>query len=331
MGTTLSRIAILLALAAGAATPALRAQTALPRADVSTSLPHYAPSVEVTGTLELPGTDAITDLGEEWGRLFRGYHAGARLIYLPTLTKDAVKDLTEGRRKLVITARELTPEETAGFQAKFGYQPMRIPVCLDAIIVLVHKDNPIKTISMEQLDAVFGQERLGGAKTPAYLWSDLEVRGGFGKRPIKAYARGEGTVTREAFQASVLLRGPYRADVQVRPDASSLAEAILTDETGIAFGSLASWFAGVKVLPVIPYRASDARLPNQANVTSSKYPMPRLYYAYVNREPGKPLDPLVNEALHMILSQEGQGAAADVGILPAPAEFLTIALKRLDR
>lgn len=38
-----------------------------------------------------------------------------------------------------------------------------------------------------------------------------------------------------------------------------------------------------------------------------------------------------NEVLHLILSQEGQNEVADGGLLPAPVEYLTIALKRLSR
>lgn len=329
MGKSCLHAAIALCLAAGA--PGLRAQTAQVRAKVSASLPSYVATRQVTTRLEIPGTDALSDLGDEWNRLFRQYHPKAGIAYLPKVTKDAAKDLADGARPLIITARELTPEEIKAFQTKFGYMPMRIPVCMDALIVFVHKNNSLSSITMEQLDAIYSRDRLGGAKEPIKEWGDLRVRGDLGKREIHAYGRGEGTAIRDAFQASVLLKGPFRAGLVPKDDSASLAEAVVTDEAGIAYGSLASWYAGVKVLSIVPYKASDARFPTQENVTTSRYPMPRLYYAYVNRAPGQPLDPAVDEFLRFILSQEGQGAVADVGILPAPPEFLTIAIKRLDR
>jgi phosphate transport system substrate-binding protein len=330
MGTSFTRITLTLILAALPAPGRLLAQAAQTRAKVSATLPHYTPVVNLEKPLEIPGTDAIADLGDEWSKMFSQFQPQGRILYLPKLTREAVKDLVEGGRPMIITARELSTEEMKAFQSKYGYQPMRIPVCLDAIIVFVHKNNPLSSISMDQLDAIYSKDLRGGAKSPIALWSDLKVRGDLGKRAIQPYARTEGS-TRDAFQASVLRGGEYRPGVTPRPDASSLAESILTDETGIAFGSLASWYAGVKVLPITPYKATDARAPNQENVTSSRYPMPRLYYAYVNRAPGQPLDPSVNEFLHFLLSADGQGVVADVGILPAPAEFLTVALKRLDR
>ncbi|BDU74236.1 PstS family phosphate ABC transporter substrate-binding protein [Mesoterricola silvestris] len=320
-----------LALCLAAGSPALQAQTAQVRAKVSSTLLSYVPATQVTTHLEIPGTDALSDLGDEWNRVFRQFQPKGGIAYVAKVTKDAAKDLAEGTRPLIITARELTPEEMKAFQTKFGYLPMRIPVCMDALIVFVHKNNSLSSITMEQLDAIYSRDRLGGAKEPIKEWSDLRVRGDLGKREIRAYARAEGTAIRDSFQASVLLKGPYRPGLIPKDDSASLAEAVVTDEAGIAFGSLSSWYAGVKVLAVVPYKGSDARFPTQENVTTSRYPMPRTYYAYVNRAPGQPLDPTVNEVLHFILSQDGQSSAADVGILPAPPEFLAIALKRLER
>lgn len=309
----------------------LEAQSAQNRAKVSPSIPRYQPLVQVKGPIDLIGTDALADLGDEWASVFRRSHPEANLIFRSKLTKDAVKGFTDGSTLLIITAREFTQEETKAFQAKFGYMPMRIPVCLDANIVFVNKNNPLTSISMEQLDAIYSKSRLGGAKSPAVVWGDLGLKGEWAKLPIQAYTREAGTATRASIAEKMLLNGEFRQGILDRNDASSLAEAVMTDQSGIAIGTMSSWYVANKVLPVTPYHGEDARMPNQENVTTSKYPMPRLYYAYVNRTPGSPLPPAVNEVVHFLLTQEGQNAVADSGLLPGPPEFITIALKRLSR
>ena len=208
---------------------------------------------------------------------------------------------------------------------------MRIPVCMDATIVFVNKANPITSITMQQLDAIYSKSRLGGAAKPALVWGDLGVQGELATRTINAYARAEGTATRAAFATTALLKGEYRPGIIDREDSSALAEAVSTDAAGIGFGPMASWFATNKTLPVVPYGGTEARYPTQELVTSSKYPMPRLFYAYLNRAPGQPVPAAVNEAAHYLLSQDGQNEVADVGLLPGPVEFMTIALKRLSR
>lgn len=309
----------------------LQAQTAQMRAKVPASVTRYQPQVLVKGPIDLQGTDELADLGEEWASAFKKVHTDSNLIYRSKLTKDIVKEFVEGSTLLIMAARELTTDETKAFQTKFGYMPMRIPVCLDANIVFVHKANPLTSITMDQLDAIYSKGRLGGAKAPVLVWGDLGLKGEWAKLPIHAYARGEGNATRASFAEKAMLKGEYRAGIVERDDPSSLAEAVMTDQAGIAFGTMASWYFANKVIPVVPYHGEDARFPNQDSVTTSKYPMPRLFYAYLNRTPGKPLPAPINEVIHFLLSQEGQNAVADSGLLPGPPEFITIALRRLSR
>jgi phosphate transport system substrate-binding protein len=309
----------------------IEAQTAQMRAKVSPVIPKYQPTTQVNEPIDLIGTDALSDLGDEWTTVFRRFQPDAKLIYRPSLTTAAVKALMSGTSLLVLTARELTSEEEKAFQAKYGYMPMRIPVCLDANIVFVNKNNPLKSITMEQLDAIYSKNRLAGAKAPAAVWGDLGLRGEWAKRPIQAYTRAPGTATRANIAETVLLKGEYRPGILDRGDASALAEAIMIDEAGIAISTMASWYYANKVLPVVPLHGEDARFPNQENVTSSRYPMPRLFYAYLNRAPGKPLPAPIDELIHFLLSNEGQNAVADSALFPGPPEFIMIALKRLNR
>ncbi len=332
MGTRHARLISALLLAVGVCgLGALRAQTAQPRAKVPAIIPGYQPQVQVKGPIDLIGTDALSDLGDEWSAAFRKAHPEANLIYRSKLTTEAIKGFLDGSSLLIISAREFAPDENKAFQAKFGYMPMRIPVCLDANIVFVNKNNPITSITMEQLDAIYSKARLGGSKTPAAVWGDLGLKGEWTKLPIQAYTRAAGSATRSSIAEKVLLNGEFRPGILDRDDGSALAEAVMTDQAGIAIGTMSSWYFANKVLPVVPYHGEDARFPNQENVTTSKYPMPRLYYAYLNRTPGAPLPPPVNELIHFILTREGQNAVADSGLLPGPPEFIQIALKRLSR
>jgi phosphate transport system substrate-binding protein len=61
------------------------------------------------------------------------------------------------------------------------------------------------------------------------------------------------------------------------------------------------------------------------------YPLYAEYYFYFNREPGKPMDPKVDEFLHFILSQEGQGEVQREGrYLPLTADVVKAQLKKLE-
>lgn len=309
----------------------LDAQSYQVRAQVSTNLPHYQPVVSIKGPVDIPCTDTLPEVGDEWTRGFRKYHAESNLIFRYKPSGEAVKQLLDGSAPLVILARELSSAEMKAFRDKYGYMPMRMPVGMDANIVFVNKANPIASITMEQLDAIYSKTRKGGAKEPAVVWGDLGIRGELAKRRIDAFSRPEGSAVRASFGTLALMQGEFRDGLQERDDYPSLAEAVTTDAASIGYGPLICWYSTNKILPVVPYDGTEARYPTQEMVTSSRYPMTRLFYAYLNRAPGDAVPKPINEVLHLILTQEGQNEVADGGLLPAPVEYLTIALKRLSR
>jgi phosphate transport system substrate-binding protein len=54
-------------------------------------------------------------------------------------------------------------------------------------------------------------------------------------------------------------------------------------------------------------------------------------YFYIDREPGKPVDPKVKEFLRYILSREGQDAVQrDAKYLPLTAETVRAQLKKIE-
>ncbi len=309
----------------------LRAQAYQVRAKVSTNLPHYQPAAAIKGQVDIPCADTLQDVGDEWSRGFRTYHPEASLVFRFKPSNEAVTQLLDGSAPLVILARELSSSEMKAFRDKFGYMPMRMPVGMDANIVFVNKSNPITSITMEQLDAIYSKTRKGGAKAAAVVWGDLGVRGELAKRRIDAYSRGEGSVARMAFAATALQQGEFREGILDRDDYGSIAESVTTNVAGIGYGPLICWNATNKILPVVPYDSDEARYPTQEMVTTSRYPMTSLFYAYLNRAPGSAVPKPIHEVLQLILTQEGQNLVADAGLLPAPVEYLTIALKRLSR
>jgi phosphate transport system substrate-binding protein len=225
----------------------------------------------------------------------------------------------------------LTLEEHQAFEKKFGYTPLKLVVCYDAFIVFVNAGNPIREISMEQLDAAYSSTRNAGYRldTTVETWGDLGVRGDYSKRTINAYMRVEGTAARSTIRDLVLLKGKYKPSVKEGLEWGSIAESVMTDAAGIGIGTLSNWLSRNKTLAVIPLHARDAVPPNQENVVSGKYPMARTYYFYVNRAPDKPLTPALSEFLQYIFSLQGQLAVAQATLYPLPAEIAQLYRRRL--
>jgi len=299
------------------------------RAKVDTNVPTFHPGEALTELVTAVGSDPLAQLCDEWDAGFRKFHPSSRLKFTPSTTPPAVKAFVEGQAALAFLARELTSPEMQAFEAKHGYPPVRIPVCIDATIVFVNRSNPLKKISMAELDGIFGTKRLGGAPQEIVTWGDMGLRGEWRNRSITPLSREKNTAICQLFREQVLLKGEWKTTIIERSDANSVAESVITDPSAIGFAPIVAWYSSNKVLPIVPYRGEDAIAPTQDMVAAGKYPMTRLNYLYVNRAPGKALPPTVREFANFVLSREGQECVADAGLFPIPADFVKAGLRRL--
>lgn len=292
----------------------------------------YAPITKVEGTLESIGADSLMDVWEEWREAFKRVQPKVQIKASHVPVSRAIKAFLEEGATLIHMPREMKVDEFQIFQKKYGYQPTKLVVCYDAFIVFVNATNPIQEMGMDQLDAAYSSTRLAGYKADSTVetWGDLGVRGGdFSRRPINAYMRAEGLASRVTIQEMVLLKGKFKSSVKECSDWSGIAEAVMTDATGLGIGTLATWLSRNKTLALMPLQSREPVPPTQENVVSGKYPLSRTYYLYVNRAPGKDLPPVVAEFLQFVLSREGQVAVAQATLYPLPLEIAQMNKKRL--
>ncbi len=300
-------------------------------AKVDSGLPSYTPAQAVDTVIECVGSDALTDVWDEWKLGFLTQQPQAKFKVTQTLTSVSLKALMDGTVSLIHLPREMTVEEYQAFEKKYGYPATKLVVCYDAFIVFVNPANPIRDIGMDQLDAVYSTTHNAGYRTdiPVDTWGDLGVRGDFTKRPIRAYMRAEGTAARPLIRDVVMLKGKYKTSIIDRVDWPGIAEAVMTDASGIGISTLSSWLSRNKILAVTPLQAKEPVPPNQENVVTGKYPLSRTYYFYLNREPGKALPPQISEFLQYVLSQQGQTAVTQASLYPLPAEIAALGRRRL--
>ena len=302
---------------------------------VDRNLRTYRPNQQTTTVIESMGTDSLTDTWNEWMVGFKALQPKAQFKVNQGLTSVAIKAFMENQVALIHLGRELTPDENQAFQKKFGYNPTKVVVCFDAYIVFVNAANPIRDIGMDQLDAAYSSTRLGGYKASSSsnasvdTWGDLGVAGDLAKRPIHAYMRAEGTASRNTIRDMVLMKGKYKPGIIDMEDWSGIAEAVMTDASGLGIGTLSNWLSRNKTLAVTPFQAKEPVPPSQESVISGKYPLSRTYYLYLNRAPDQTLSPTMTEFLQYVLSFQGQTAVVQASLVPLPAEIAQTYLKRL--
>ena len=205
-------------------------------------------------------------------------------------------------------------QESDAFEAKFGYKPTALKTAIDCLEVYVHKDNPITEISLEQLQQVFS------VAGHAMSWDQLGVTDpAFQKRPIALFGRNSASGTYGYFKEHALAKGDYKDTVKEQPGSASVVLGVTEDKAGMGYSGIGYKTSGVKALALAGKDGEKPYEPTYENVLEGKYPLGRMLYIYVAKEPNKPLSPVIKEFLTYVLSKEGQEVVVKDGYLPLTA------------
>jgi phosphate transport system substrate-binding protein len=306
---------------------ALSASAEAPKVDPK--LPTYQSVSGVSGTLNSMGSDTMNNLMTFWAEGFKKLYPNVTIQIEGKGSSSAPTALIERVAQLGPMSREMKKSEIDEFEKKFGYKPTEIKVAIDALAVFANKDNPIKGLSLQQVDAIFSSTRKGGAKEPINTWGQLGLTGEWASKPISLFGRNSASGTYGFFKENALAKGDFRPEVKEQPGSSSVVQGIAADISAIGYSGIGYITAGVRAVPLAASPGGPFVEATYENCLDGSYPMARFLYVYVNKKPGQPLDTLTQEFLKYVLSQQGQADVVKDGNFPLPATVAESAVKQL--
>jgi phosphate transport system substrate-binding protein len=278
--------------------------------------PYEKVGGEVAGSLKCVGSDTMNNLVAIWAEGFKKHYPSVQEGIEGKGSASAPPALTEGTSTFGPMSRDWKPSEIDAFKEKNGYPPTVVPVAIDMLAVFVHKDNPLKSLSLQQVDAIFSKNRTGGAKNDVRTWGDLGLEGEWKDKPISLYGRNAASGTYGYFKENALFKGDFKPTVKEQPGSSAVVQAVATDRYGIGYSGVGYRTADVRAVP-LSLKPGAAPVPTEPkHAYSGEYPLARFLYLSVNHKPGKPLDPLRTEFMRYVLSASGQGDVVKDGYLP---------------
>lgn len=288
------------------------AQAANPTVDAA--IPEYKPASEVSGNLNSIGSDTLNNLMTFWAEGFKTLYPNVKVQIEGKGSSTAPPALIEGTAQLGPMSRPMKSTEIDAFEKKHGYKPTEIKVAIDSLAVFVHKDNPIKGLTLEQVDGIFSSTLKRGG-TAVVKWGDLGLTGEWAGKAISLYGRNSASGTYGFFKEHVLKNGDYKATVKEQPGSSSVVQGIASDLAGIGYSGVGYATSGVKAVP-LGEKEGEVYEASYENALSGHYPLARFLYVYINKRPGEKLDKLTQEFLSYVLSQAGQQVVVKDGYFP---------------
>jgi phosphate transport system substrate-binding protein len=290
-------------------------------AKVDPALMTYKASQGVSGNINSIGSDTLNNLMTLWAETFNKFYPSVKIQIEGKGSATAPPALISGTAQLGPMSRPMKGTETDQFEKRFGYKPVAIRVAVDALAVYVNKDNPLKCMTMAQVDAVFSKSRRYGYREDIKTWGQLGLTGEWASRPVSIYGRNSASGTYGFFKEQALKNGDYKDEVKEQPGSASVVQGVTVDRYGIGYSGIGYATAGVRAVPLAAKEGSKCYEASPDNAYSGDFPLSRFLYVYVNRAPGKALEPITREYLRLVLSKEGQEVVIKDGYFPIPASI----------
>ena len=324
-------------------------------------LAPYKPEAKLAGPeiLHSWGSNEMAALMRSWESGFERYQPEIRFADTLKGTETAQAALFTHVADMALMSRPILPLERHVMFRREHHLPLEIMVASGsfdaedrtfALAVLVNKENPLASLSLKQLDGIFGDQRTGawdeqfiwhpeagrGADQNLRTWGQLGLTGDWADKPIHVYGYPVTIYSPTSgpmlsFRKDVMQGGDiWNPDLKEIPEGGKIAEAVSQDRYAIGYTCLCFQSAAVKTLAVAPADGSPPVKLTKSSVADRTYPLRRSVYIYIDRTPGEPVDPKVKEFLTYVLSREGQDAVAHSGgYLPLTPQLALEQLQKL--
>ena len=308
---------------------ALASTSVMASAKLDAGLPDYSRASGISGNLSSVGSDTLANLMTLWAEEFKREYPNVNIQIQAAGSSTAPPALTEGTSNIGPMSRKMKSKEIESFEKRYGYKPTAIPVAIDALAVFIHKDNPIKGMTIPEVDAIFSSTRKCKHDKNISKWGDLGMTGNWENQDIQIYGRNSVSGTYGYFKKKGLCKGDFKNTVNEQPGSASVVQSVSASINGIGYSGIGYKTSGVKAVPLTKKAGKPFIEATPDNAVSGDYPLSRFLYVYVNKHPNKPLAPLDREFIKMVLSKTGQEVVIKDGYIPLPAKVVDKVLKGL--
>lgn len=258
---------------------------------------------EGTTAINIAGSDTMLQVGLAWQEAYKSVQSGVTLSVAGEGSSTGFKALIDNTAEVAHSSRAIKESEAEKIRATHGKDAVEHIVGYDGIAVYVHKDNPVKSLSIPQLKEIWGE---GGTVDN---WS--QVGGADGT--IERMGRANNSGTYAFFQEHVLGQGvEFKPGTGSAAGSTAVVDFCATTPSGIGYSGMNYKTEEVGWLAVSTEEGGEPVEPSIANVQTKKYPIARPLYIYTVGEP----EGAVKAYLDWIKSAGGQKIVADQGFVP---------------
>jgi phosphate transport system substrate-binding protein len=253
-------------------------------------------------SISVRGSDTMVILNQRWAERFMQENPGITIQVTGGGSGTGIAALINGTVDMAASSRPIRDKEREMIRERTGRDVLEIAVARDGVVMYVNADNPIESLTVEQIKAIYT-----GRIT---RWSAF----GLPARRIIVYSRENNSGTYIFFRDNVLGGADFFDYTMTLPGTGAVVNAVTKDRNGIGYGG-AAYGRGIRPIAIAGADGVPVA-PTAANIASDRYPLARPLYFYIAREPNASMERFLN----WILAPEGQQVVEDVGYFPLQVE-----------
>lgn len=256
-------------------------------------------------SIENKGSDTIVNLALAWAEAYQVIQPEIRISITGGGSGTGIAALINGTVDIANASRQIKEEERKNAEAN-GITPKEYVVARDAIAIIVHPENPVNQLTIDQISAIYSGQISN--------WSEV----GGENRPIVRLSRETNSGTHVYFLENVLRKGEkdnktlFSMDTLLLPSSEIISAEIRQNPNAIGYDGLGYVTEDLKTIAVGLESTGPFILPSAKSVNDRQYPIARDLYMYTAGEP----EGEVLEYLNWILGPEAQKIVNELGFVP---------------
>ena len=261
-----------------------------------------------TYTIQNKGSDTLVNLALAWAERYQTIRPEVRLAVTGGGSGTGIAAILNGTVDIANASRQISVEELRAAEVQ-GINPLEFVVSQDAIAVVVHLQNPVDRLTIQQISNIYS----GVINT----WSEV----GGEDRPIVRLSRETNSGTHVYFLQEILRQGDpndrtlFSQDTLLLPSSEGITAEVKDNPNAIGYEGLGYITPDMKVLAIARRAGEPYVMPTIDTVNDDSYPIARDLYMYT---PGEPSG-VIAEYMNWIFSAEAQQIVAELGFVPVEA------------
>lgn len=252
------------------------------------------------------GSDTLVNVAQAWAEAYQEVDPSTVVAVSGGGSGTGIAALINGTVDIANASRAMKEKEIK-LARDSGHDPLQHVVGYDALAVFLHADNPLNSISLEQLAEIYGD---GGTYT---RWTDLGVEvPGCEDQTMVVVSRQNNSGTYAYFRGTVLGKGDFRLGTRDMHGSKDVVDLVENTPCAIGYSGLAYTTDHVKLGCVSDKTGGACTSPSVATASDGSYPIARPLFMYTNGEPTG----YVGEYLNWIKSDVGQCIILEKGYAP---------------